>query len=83
MLAIETGEVRFRDKANEHLNRLVGNISPDPSKSGRLAITELFMHVREDGRFRYVSNGLDLNWSRAYVQLAVHTLRDLLVAETR
>jgi hypothetical protein len=82
-LAIETGQVRFRDKANEHLNRLVGNISPDPSKDGRLIINELFMHVREDGRFRYVGNGLDLNWSRAYVHLGVQTARDLLLAEAK
>ncbi|HSI04148.1 MAG TPA: hypothetical protein VLC93_06720, partial [Myxococcota bacterium] len=81
-LAIETGDVRFRDKANEHLNRLLGNISADASKGGRLAITELFMHVREDKRYRYGGNGLDLNWSRAYVELGVRTLRALVVAES-
>ena len=83
-LAIETGDVRFRDRAHEHLNRLIGNIAPDPAQGGRLAITELFMHVREENdRFRYVGNGLDLNWSRAYVQLGVQALRDLVVAENR
>ncbi len=83
-IAIETGDVRFRDRAHEHLNRLVGNISLDPTQGRRLVINELFMHVREENnRFRYVGNGLDLNWAHAYVQLGVQAVRDLVVAEKR
>ncbi len=61
-LYLETGDVRFRDKANEGLNRMLGNIAESSEGDKHLMVTELFMQAREGEQYRYVANGMNLSW---------------------
>lgn len=78
-LYLETGKPELRKRATENFNRLIGTIAPDAN--GKLILNELFMHVREGSQFRFMGNGINLNWSRAYLDLAVDTMREVVARD--